>query len=295
MREIESIEEGIKYAEALKLQLAREEEELAVLEKNLTKEQRDVHVLEREGVASIIRKIIGDREEKLEKEKEEYLKVSGRHIEIYKSIELLQYEIGLLKNKAATLDTIKLKMAILLREREKELMSSDPVSAALLKDLEEELIKHNTCLKKIEKTKATGSSALASVITIENYLIEARKQIISNKAGSALLVDVEIENARRLLVKVNKILVQFKKELGGIFTEINLKANIRLEKFDSYTAFSFNTASTFKEKINISRRNVKESKEQVEFYLSLIDHECDETRGIIAEVEEERRKIIMAK
>jgi hypothetical protein len=292
VHELESIRECIKYAEALSLRLAEEEHALRLLEDKLTREQRDVNVLERESVTTLIRKIIGDREEKLEKEKEEYVNVSGRHIELHKSIELIRYELGLLKGKADSLESLELKVDILLREREKELVLTDPVTATLLKALDEESMKYNVYLKTVEKIKATGNSALTLVTSIENHMNEAREQLVSNKAGSALLVDDALDNARRPLQKANQLLARFQKELKSVFSEINLDTHIRLEKIGRYSDFIVVSDLSFKEKINTSRRRVRDIREQVEFYLSLLQ-ENNETLGKLAEIEEERKRIIL--
>ena len=95
----ESIEELTRirmvgeHMRQLTSRLQAEEKALQVMEATLTKEQRDVEALEREGLTSMFRKFLGDREEKLEKEREEYLKASLRYNEIYKSVELIRFEL----------------------------------------------------------------------------------------------------------------------------------------------------------------------------------------------------------
>ena len=293
VREMESIREGIKYAVRLSTRLEEEERALEELEEKLTKEQRDVHTLERENVTSFIRKFIGDREEKLEKEKGEYLDVSQRHIELYKSIELMRYELGILKSKEDFLESIELKVAILLREREKELISSDLIFADLIKNLNEEGIKHHTYIKKLERLKSTVDTALSYVTSIAHRLSEARDHLMSNKAGSALLVDDALDHARRPLQKATQLLLRFQKELRSIFPEMDLDTQIHLEKFDSHTQ-SFLSDSTFREKINTSRKNVEEIIEQVEIVRYTIDQEISDARDRLAAIEEERKRLIIS-
>lgn len=264
-----------------------------MLEKKIPKEQRDVYVLEREGVTSLIRKFIGDREEKLEKEKAEYMNVSGRHIELYKSIELIRYELGLLKDKEAFLESIELKVDILLREREKELILSDLKFADLVKDLNEEAIQLQSYIKKLEKIKSTGDMALSLLTGIDHRLNEARDHLVSDKAGSALLTDDALDHARRPLQKATQILLRFQKEVRSIFPDMHLDTKINFDLFEKFAGAALFSEFTFLEKIGNSRRSVGDIKMQVEIILGLLDQESSETLDKIAAIEEERKRLIL--
>ncbi|MBK8833020.1 MAG: hypothetical protein IPN60_19610 [Saprospiraceae bacterium] len=76
IQELETIRKVSEHTAQLRERLAAEEKALLVMETTLAKEQRDVETLESEGLTSMFRKFIGDREEKLEKEREEYLRAS---------------------------------------------------------------------------------------------------------------------------------------------------------------------------------------------------------------------------
>jgi len=71
IRELDILRESIAYANELSIRLDSEERELAMLEEIIPREQRDVDKLEKNGSTSLVRNIIGDREEKITKEREE--------------------------------------------------------------------------------------------------------------------------------------------------------------------------------------------------------------------------------
>ena len=101
IRELVQIPKIKVHTAELNSRLAAEQAALDVMEKTLEKEQRDVETLEREGLTTMFRKFLGDREEKLEKEREEYLRASLRYNELYKSVALIRYELDLLSKKSA--------------------------------------------------------------------------------------------------------------------------------------------------------------------------------------------------
>jgi hypothetical protein len=82
LKELEILCESIVHANELSIRLDNEEREFAMLDKMLSREQRDVDVLEQIGITSLLRRMIGDREERIEEEREEYDRVSKRHIEL---------------------------------------------------------------------------------------------------------------------------------------------------------------------------------------------------------------------
>src|SRR6187551_695494 len=107
IREAERIRKIKEHTSELTIRLESEEKALLAMEATLTKEQRDVETLEREGLTTMFRKFIGDREEELDKEREEYLRASLRFNEIYKSVELIRFELDLLSKKEQNLEAVE--------------------------------------------------------------------------------------------------------------------------------------------------------------------------------------------
>jgi hypothetical protein len=107
----------------------------------LDKEQKDVELLEKEGLTTMFHKFLGDREAKLDKEREEYLKASLRYNEIYKSVALIRYELDLLSKKEENQENVEREIAVLLKQREEELMQYDPEVALQLKGINDQVDK----------------------------------------------------------------------------------------------------------------------------------------------------------
>jgi hypothetical protein len=69
---------------------------------------------------------LGDREEKLEKEREEYLKASLRYNELYKSVGLIQFELDLLTNKEQNEEAIARRVEVQMKMRKRRSCSWIP-------------------------------------------------------------------------------------------------------------------------------------------------------------------------
>src|SRR5687767_10856400 len=124
--ELEQIRKIKLHIVHLRDRLKDEEKALEVMGIMLDKEQRDVELLEKEGFQSMLRKFIGDREQKLEKEKDEYVRAALRYNALFKSVELIKYELDLLEKKDQNEDAVKYHVEELISKRGEELLRLDP-------------------------------------------------------------------------------------------------------------------------------------------------------------------------
>ncbi len=89
------------------LQSTQKELELAYddhekIEKQLSRELKDIEKIEGLSTKSIFYKILGTREQQVEKERQEYLELSLKSEDTEKSIQLLEYEVNLLDAKVGS-------------------------------------------------------------------------------------------------------------------------------------------------------------------------------------------------
>jgi len=112
-----------RHYDSIVEQEATKERNLLELEQRLTKELKDVEQLERAGVKSMFYKVLGSKQQQLEKERQEYLELSLKHSEYIKSLKVLQYEKEVIESKVINIAGMEQRLADLLRKREQELMS----------------------------------------------------------------------------------------------------------------------------------------------------------------------------
>ena len=300
IRELEQIRKVRQHLDELNKRLDTEQAALNVMEKTLAKEQRDVETLEREGLTTMLRKFIGDREEKLEKEREEYLKASLRYNELYKSVQLIRYELDLLARKEANEEIVKNRIDVQLKMREKEIMELDPATGEELKNLLEQTDRLTRYAVQVEEAFVAGNDSLTFVRAAERHLLDAQswgqRDMWGGRHGSSHMKHQSINEAKSMANQARHALIKFGHELKDVYKEVQLKVNMDIEEFGKFGDIFFdNIISDYlaQQKINKSLANVSATRQQLENVM----HQLQEEKGNIMsnkeDLERQRRDIIV--
>lgn len=92
------------------------------IESEMIKELEDINKLESLGVKSIFYKVLGNKEEQLEKERQEYLQATLRHKEVINALEVIEYEKDILEKKLVAIDDLEKELEQLKKVREQEIL-----------------------------------------------------------------------------------------------------------------------------------------------------------------------------
>ena len=147
---LERVEEQLKLTQA---ELSDAESEQKKLQRKLKKELKDIEKLDGLSTKAIFHKILGNKEKQMEKERQEYLELALKEEDVKKSIELLEYEINLLSAKVTSRDELKSKLRKLKKDREEEIIKTDP-------ELRDRLLKLSRKLESQFKFKVEVEEAL---------------------------------------------------------------------------------------------------------------------------------------
>lgn len=302
IQELEQIRKVSEHTAQLRERLIVEEKALMVMETTLAKEQRDVETLEREGLTTMFRKFIGDREEKLEKEREEYLRASLRFNELFKSVELIRFELDLLSKKEQSKDTVARRVETLIAYREKELMDLDPEVSLILKGINQQTDKLHRYSVEVEEAYAAGMKALELVRGTEHNLIEAqlmgqRDMWGSNYRGTGHRKHNAIDRARDFAYRSRHELIRFGNELQDVFKGMQLDVNMNIEDFGRFTDIFFDNLITdylIQQKISKSLVNVNGTRQRLDHIMLSLDNEREMIREKLERLEEERKKVVVS-
>lgn len=305
IRELEQIRKVQDHTADLRLRLAAEEKDLAVMEKVLAKEQMDVEALEREGLTTMFHKFLGDREQKLDKEREEYLRASLRYNELFKSVGLIRFELDLLLKKEQNLETVERRIATLIAFREEELMKVDPAAALELKGINDQADKLHKFEAEIEEAFVAGTKALEYVRSTENYLHEA--QVMGQREmwgghrrygyGTGQMKHQAIDQARDMAYQSKQALIRFGNEVKDVFKDQYLEFNMEVEEFGRFADVFFDNIITdylIQQKISKSLTNVTSTRMQVESILHHLQEQRSAIKDELDRLEGERRKVVVS-
>lgn len=302
IQELEQIRKIKEHTAELEIRLIEEEKALAVMEKVLTKEQRDVEALEREGLTTMFRKFLGDREDKLEKEREEYLRASLRFNELFKSVELIRFELDLLSKKEQSQETLERRIETLIAYREKELMDLDPKVALVLKGINQQKDKLHKFSVEVEEAYTAGSKALELVRGAEQSLINARlmgqrDMWGSRHHGTGHAKHQAIDRARELAYSSRHELIHFGNELRDVYKDVKMQFNMEIEEFGRFTDVFFdNLISDYlvQQKISKSLVNITGTRQQLDMVLERLDEERVAIREKLEKLEVERKNVVVS-
>lgn len=196
--------------------------------KVLVKEEKDVIKLESAGISSLFLSLIGRKEDKLDKEREEYLTVKMKYEEYIESIKELEAEIQyanieLKKYQNANEDylrAIKDKRQIILRE--------DSLESKLLKEGLEAINEIKLDIKEVQEAIDAGEKANASLKDMREHLETARNWGVWDIMGGGLISNIAkhsaIEKANQISHNTQSNLKSLEKELSDVnnFTDISL-------------------------------------------------------------------------
>jgi hypothetical protein len=301
IQELEQIRKIKMHTGQLQARLAIELDALSAMEKALVKEQRDVEILEKEGLTTMFRKFLGDREEKLEKEREEYLRASLRFNELYKSVELIRFELDLLSKKEKDEEAVSRRIDTLLAYREQEIIEKVPAVALELQGINNQVDKLHRYEKEVEEAISAGAQAMDYIQKTESYLINVRHMGQRDMWGGRgygydKAKHNAVDHAREMATRSRHALIQFGHELRDVYEDFQLQAPVEIENFGRFVDIFFDNLISdwlVQQKINASLTNVTSTRKYVESLLGQLDQQRAMIMEKLEKLEVKRKEVIL--
>ena len=302
IEELESIRKVRVHISQLQNRLSSEANALVAMEKTLEKEQKDVETMEKEGLMTMFHKFLGDREDKLDKERQEYLKASLKYNELYKSVELIRFELDLLSKKEQNLQNVERQVEVLMKQREEEIMTIHPQIALQLTGINQQADKLHKFLLEIEEALRAGEQALDFVRKTENYLTQARQlgQVDmwgSRNIRSGTFKHQAMDQAREMAYQSKHALIRFGNELKDVYNNLRLDIKMDIEEFGRFMDVFFDNLLSdwlVQQKIMKSLANVSATRQQVEDLMQQLNQEKDTVKTKQKQLEVQRKDVIIS-
>lgn len=205
----------------LERNLKNQEIELNNLEKELKKEKKDIDNLNKTSFSNFFAAIFKNKDEKLEKEKEEYLNMKIRHEEVLYNINVLKSDLKNKKEKLCSIENCEKEYEKVMDEKISILKNNgDYATKENIKRLDEklsELIDENN---EIRQAYDVGKKLLEEVASAREQLEEVKKwgnfDIIGGDAMSSIAKQSKIRKANIKFEIVAQLISEFNKALGHI-------------------------------------------------------------------------------
>lgn len=263
-----------KKLKNLSLQLEKDKSELYELEVNLKKEYKDVEKLKKLSFASIVATVMSNKDEKLEKEHQEYIMAKIKYDEFSSKVESLKENIENIKSRLDTLKYCENEYKVLLNKKlELIKLYGDQDKKVKLSNIEEEIEVMLLEKKEIEEAESAGRDLLRAANLAKDSLNNAKNWGIFDIAGGDMLSSIakhnKINEAEAQFRRVSSLISRFNKELGDIKFE-GLSFSTTTIAFDIFFDNIF-TDFSVQNKINSSLDNIRNLIRRVEDILSTLN------------------------
>ena len=287
---------------ASQLELSQQdlEQQYRTLEKmdnELNEELRDISKLEGLSTKAIFHKILGNKEQKLEQERQEYLELTLKVEAVQKNIDLLEYEVNLLEAKMGDKAKLEKELIQLKNDRENEIIQSDPVLRQKMLALSHELESHYQLKKELEEAAEEGKICLNLLNQIIGQLQNVRSGggPPSNRRSQMQrrIRKDAIDRARNLSYQVRHHLNLFSKELSDV--GLQFSGNIDERQFSDFTGFFFSNIITdwiLQQKLTQAMQSINVTRQEVSRLVNHIESNIQQVDVKIHQMRTERENIL---
>lgn len=279
----------ISQIDAVNRRVKESEEELSKangilnrLSSLMDKELEDLNQMESMSVKAVFYKVLGSKEEQLEKERQEYLQASLKFNEQKDKIELLEFELGILNKKLRNKTQLIKSLAKLKKAREQEIITTNPAKAQQLLNLSRNLDNNILKQREIDEAIQAGRKCTSTIKEILGELKNAQHwgkwDMYGNRGRQAgYMKHTAIDRAKNLANIANHELHKFAKELRET-GEYAKGFQINMDGFSSFMDVFFDNLITdwiMQQKIVNSLNMMNSSLDKLQRILISLKHKKD--------------------
>ncbi len=290
-----------RYDEAL-IELKSAQAKLDKLHGIMVKELEDLSEIESKGLKTFFYKVLGSKEEQIEKERQEYLTASLKFNEYQKTVEILEFELDLLKKKLRDSTSLKKQLEVLKSQRENEILRSHPALAQQLLGLSKQVDELYGFRKELLDVETVGTKCIKSLNDMVQYLKQAKQWgnwdmmggNRSRQAGYSKMA--AIDKAKNISVWVKHELMNLNKELKDVGHQ-NGEFQLNMDNFNSFTDIFFDNLITdwvVQQKISNTLSNTVSVRDRVVLILKSIQSEMAKSDKQINTLNLEKDRVLLS-
>lgn len=273
---------------------------VAQLEKEKNSEQRDVDRLEGGSLAAFFYNVIGKREEKLDKEKEEAYKAAVKYDAA--CAELASVEQGICQREDAvrSLQGCEVAYQTAFEEKMKAVRLSGTTEAEQIMELEAKLYQLDVQKKEIDEAIQAGKQALNTVNEVLDSLDDAEGWATWDTfGGGGFLTDMmkhdHLDDAQSKINQLQVELRNLKTELADV--EVHADIQVQIEDFLRFADYFFDGLFadwTVMDKIDESISEVKHTKSEILAVIGKLEVKLENIEPRWQALMNEREKLVLS-
>ncbi|QAA30721.1 hypothetical protein [Clostridium manihotivorum] len=227
VKEKEHIEQRIKELKEL---LDGYEKELIEFKQKLTKEELDIKKLEGITLSNLLAVILNNKEEKLDKEKKEYIEIKIKFDQCNQKVSDVNEDLSKLGKELDRVGNANIQYKKLIKEKEEQVKSiGSEASKEKLRELENLRLDLCTSIKELKEAVLSGENLLARIDDAQDSLSSAKNWGTLDLFSDSIIVSIEkhekIDDTQVKLNKIPYLVDKFKKELSDVTASFETISN----------------------------------------------------------------------
>lgn len=226
-------------------ELSQEQSKSVRLKKELTKEFEDVKRMEEGGIASLFHELLGTKEKKLNKERQEYLAAKLKYENCQKQIDNLKQEIERLVRELELCGNPEKDYKALLSSKEEQLKAAND---GTLQKYEEQIGHYFSQKKEVKEAITAGEMAIKGLKLALESLRKAQNWGTFDMVGGGLLATAvkhsKMNDAKALIHDVQYWLSKFNRELNDVQIDQVSTMDLRLDGLTTFADYFFDNLIT---------------------------------------------------
>lgn len=275
------------HAQYIEQTIASQKEALKILEVILHKEKKDVEELEKLGWQSLFHRVLGNKEQQLEKERQEYLLAFLKYERCEDEITTLEYEHKIVEQKLSQSANAETELQTLMKEKLKELDSFKPENRKSIIEIIENIRNHHYRVNEIQEARRQAQKLRTGV----NKLVKALEDIKWGSSKSFFdRIDSDYKNLknarniRKLFNYPSNGIHKLKKELGDISSRYDLHYEFILKTFNDFDDYFFDGLISdwiVQEKIDHSLNIITTAGDRLTRIIFMLEQDIEQTHEFI--------------
>ncbi|MFZ7133294.1 MAG: hypothetical protein ACOWWR_13160 [Eubacteriales bacterium] len=304
-QQIENAQRGVARLSKIESMLKELQNEHQRLEKKvkeikplLDKEKLDVEKLENNNLTSVFYSILGNLEEHMEKEHQEYLAAKLKYDQAVRDLSNTKRQIVRLTNEQSHYVHCESEYYTLYQQKRELLIQSDAQTAQRIMDLSQELNKSNNNIREIEEAIAAGNNVKQCLDNALISLNSAEGWGMWDMLGGGLISNIakhsHVDSAKSEVEQAQTLLYQFKSELADVRIDVDIF--IETEGFAKFADFFFDGLIAdwyMQSKIQNAHGSVSQVSDQVQDIIGKLNLLKDQEIRNTTKIEKEVNTLIM--
>lgn len=273
------------------------DDKIKQLKEVLDKEKYDVEKLDSGNITKLFYSILGNFDEKKEKEQQEYLAAKLKYEQAIRDLSNITRRISSLKIEKSEYINCKKEYEILYKQKKQLLMENNSAVAEQIMKLTSEKNKVYNNIKELEEARNAGEDVLNCLNKAFSSLESAKGWGTWDMLGGGLISDLakhsHIDNAMAEVEQAQSLLLKFRNELSDV--NINTDIFIETQGFLKFADFFFDGLIadwSMQSKINnarVSTENVLNEVKDITTRISKLEHD---SRNKVMKIDYEIDKLI---